>query len=184
MSRALVEDQLSIDAAGIPHLNEESAFGATIRWGSGHSMDLKFDPIHEQLMLRWRSEGTSCQQTIYLTTTGPNFGGKRRWFVCDQSGDRVRKLYWCPVQGRVGGGWYGRRAIGLTYHSQRLSDSDRPMLRAQRIRRKLGSDDGTDDPEKPNGMHWTTYNRLLDEADELDEVGWMSALGGLLSRVS
>ena len=105
MSRALVEDQLSLDAAGIPHLNEESAFGATIRWGSGDSMDLKFDPIHEQLMLRWRSEGTSCQQTIYLTTTGPNFGGKRRWFVCDQSGDRVRKLYWCPVQGRVGGGW-------------------------------------------------------------------------------
>jgi hypothetical protein len=29
-------------------------------------------------------------------------------------------------------------------------------------------------------MHWTTYNRLLDEADELDERGWMSALGGLL----
>ena len=133
MSRALVEDQLSLDAAGIPHLNEESAFGATIRWGSGHSMELEFDPIHEQLMLRWRSEGTSCQQTIYLTTTGPNFGGKRRWFVCDQSGDRVRKLYWCPVQGRIGGGWYGRRAIGLTYYSQRLSDSDRPMLRAQRI---------------------------------------------------
>jgi hypothetical protein len=29
-------------------------------------------------------------------------------------------------------------------------------------------------------MHWTTYNRLLDRADELDEVGWTSALGGLL----
>ena len=90
------------------------------------------------------------------------------------------KLYWCPVQGRIGGGWYGRRAIGLTYYSQRLSDSDRPMLRAQRIRRKLGSDDGTDEPEKPNGMHWATYNRLLDRADELDDLGWMSALGGLL----
>ena len=135
MSRALVEDQLSIDAAGIPHLNEESAFGATIRWGSGHSMELEFDPIHEQLMLRWRSEGTSCQQTIYLTTTGPNFGGKRRWFVCDQSGDRVRKLYWCPVQGRVGGGWYGRRAIGLTYYSQRLSDSDRSSCSYRACRR-------------------------------------------------
>ena len=33
-------------------------------------------------------------------------------------------------------------------------------------------------------MHWTTYNRLLDQADELDERGWLSALGGLLSRVS
>ena len=36
-----------------------------------------------------------------------------------------------------------------------------------------------DDPEKPNGMHWTIYNRLLDRADELDERGWMSALGRL-----
>ena len=63
---------------------------------------------------------------------------------------------------------------------QPLSDSDRPMLRAQRIRWKLGSDDGMGEPEKPNGMHWTTYNRLLDRADELDELGWMSAFGGLL----
>jgi hypothetical protein len=132
MSRALVEDQLSLDAAGIPHLNEESAFVATIRWGSGDSMDLKFDPIHEQLMLRWQSEGTSCQRTR-----------------------------------------------GLAYYSQPLSRSDRPMLRAQRSQRKLGSDDGMGEPEKPNGMHWTTYSRLLDRADELDERGWMSALGGL-----
>ena len=40
------------------------------------------------------------------------------------------------------------------------------------------------EPEKPNGIHWTTYNRLLDRADELDERGWMSALGGLPLRVS
>jgi hypothetical protein len=35
------------------------------------------------------------------------------------------------------------------------------------------------EPEKPNGMHWATHNRLLYEADELDDRGWMSALGGL-----
>ena len=57
------------------------------------------------------------------------------------------------------------------------------MLRAQRIRRNLGSDDGMGEPEKPNGMHWATYNRLLDEADELDERGWMNALGGLRIRM-
>jgi hypothetical protein len=37
-----------------------------------------------------------------------------------------------------------------------------------------------DEPEKPNGMHWATFNRLLDQADELDELGWMNALGGVL----
>jgi hypothetical protein len=29
-------------------------------------------------------------------------------------------------------GWYGRRSLGLAYYSQSMSDSDRPMLRAQR----------------------------------------------------
>jgi hypothetical protein len=26
-------------------------------------------------------------------------------------------------------------------------------------------------------MHWQTYNRLLDQADELDDLGWIRALG-------
>ena len=180
VSRALVEEQLSLDAADIPGLNQEDAFGATIRWGSGHAMDLEFDPIHEQLLLRWYSDGVACKQTIYLTTTGPNFGGKRRWFMCDLGHERVRKLYWCPVVGRDGGRWYGRRALGLAYHSQRLGRSDRPMLRAQRIRMRLGGEDGMDEPDKPKGMHWKTYNRLLEQADELDDEGWFSVLGGIL----
>ena len=41
-------------------------------------MDLEFDPIREQLALRWHSGGVSCQQAIGLTTTGPNFGGRTR----------------------------------------------------------------------------------------------------------
>jgi hypothetical protein len=68
-------------------------------------------------------------------------------------------------------------ALGLAYYSQRLSRSDRPMLRAQRIRRRLGSEDGMDEPAKPKGMHWQTYNRLLDQADELDDLGWIRTLG-------
>lgn len=46
------------------------------------------------------------------------------------------------------------------------------MLRAQHIQKKLGIQNGMDDPEKPNGTHWATYNRLLDEAKELDDRGW------------
>ena len=75
MSRALVEDQLSLDAAKIPYMNGEEPFEATIKWGSRHSIDLEFDPIHEQLRLSWYVEGEPFNQTIYLTTTGPNFGG-------------------------------------------------------------------------------------------------------------
>jgi len=31
-------------------------------------------------------------------------------------------------------------------------------------------------------MRWSTYNRLLDQADELDDRGWISVLGVLLGR--
>ena len=52
----------------------------------------------------------------------------------------------------------------------------RPFERNERvdiyIRRFEEDLDVTGDPEKPNGMHWSTHNRLLDQADELDEVGW------------
>ena len=82
-----------------------------------------------------------------------------------------------PRERAHGGGWYGRAALGLAYYSQRLGRSDRPMLQARRIRRKLGSEDGTDEPDKPKGMHWSTYNRLLDQADELDDLGWIRVLG-------
>ena len=80
-------------------------------------MDLKFDPIHEQLMLRWRSDGTSCQQTIYLTTTGPNFGEKRREFGCDQSSERCS----CPQAVLVPG-------AGASWRRLVWTSSDRPNL--------------------------------------------------------
>ena len=51
------------------------------------------------------------------------------------------------------------------------------MLRAQRNRRELGNDDSTGGPNKPNSMHWEPYYRLLDQADELDGLGWIRALG-------
>jgi len=31
---------------------------------------------------------------------------------------------------------------------------------------------GGPDPDKPNDMHGSTYNRLRDQADELDDLGW------------
>ena len=58
MSRPLVEYQLALHTADIPGLNGEDGFSATIRWGAKKSAGLRFDPIHEQLVLRWRADGT------------------------------------------------------------------------------------------------------------------------------
>jgi hypothetical protein len=48
----------------------------------------------------------------------------------------------------------------------------------------MGSEDGLDEPDKPKAIHCVTYNRLLDQADELDHPGRLSTLGGPLPHVS
>jgi len=50
----------------------------------------------------------------------------------------------------------------LGYVSQLAASDDRPMLIAQRIRRKLGAelDLAVPFPLKPKGMPWRTYYRL------------------------
>ncbi len=60
-----------------------------------------------------------------------------------------------------------RRCHGLAYPSQNESASDRTARRADSIRAKLGWDAGilNGDSPKPKGMHWRTFERLLDEHD-------------------
>ena len=43
------------------------------------------------------------------------------------------------------------------------------MLKAQRIRQRLGGDGslGEPFPEKPKGMHWRTYERLRDDEERV-----------------
>ena len=53
------------------------------------------------------------------------------------------------------------------------------MLRAQRIRLRLGSEDGENEPDKPKGMQWTTYNRRLDLANEFDDWSWAYVVAGM-----
>ena len=91
--------------------------------------------------------------------------------MCPVRNERVRILYYADHN------WISRKALRVRYLTQRLGESDRLLLRAQRIRQRLGSEDGMDEPAKPKGMHWATYNRLLEQADELDDLGWIRTLG-------
>ena len=48
------------------------------------------------------------------------------------------------------------------------------LLKAQAIRQRLGGTPcvGDDFPQKPKGMHWRTYNRLRQKADEAEDQSW------------
>lgn len=114
----------------------------------------------------WKQESYS----VRLTWTPCHFGGQRPWFRCPVSGcgRRVAVLY--------GGAIFAcRRCHQLAYPSQNESREDRLDRRVEKLRARLGWPPGflkwAD--EKPKGMHWSTYERLVRRHDAF--IGAMAA---------
>jgi hypothetical protein len=113
------------------------------------------------------------RETVYLAWMACNFGGERTWFICPGAGcgRRVVVLY--------GAGRYFlcRHCYDLVYESQREDKMNRALRRAQAIRESLGGSANMMKPfpEKPKGMHWSTYDRLWWEHHEAE----MEQLAGM-----
>jgi hypothetical protein len=125
-------------------------------------------------------EWEDVKQTVPLTWTPCSFGGERPWFVCPGAGcgRRVAVLY--------GPGRYFlcRHCYDLRYESQREDKMHRALHRAQDIRRRLGGSANMTEPfpEKPKGMHWSTYERLFWEHHEA-EMEQLTGMREWLDRV-
>ena len=108
----------------------------------------------------WRgSPWRDCTNTVLLTWTECNYGGKRPWWLCPGCDRRVALLY-------SGDGWYAcRQCRHLAYRSQRETQEDLASRRVNRVRDKLGWPRGILNPSggKPKGMHWKTYLRLVSQ---------------------
>jgi hypothetical protein len=92
------------------------------------------------LRLHYRANGEPLDYRVQLTTTRPNYGGRRWWFICplvrQDSGraHRAAKLHLPP-----GGRYFGsREAQGLTYTSCQESGKWNGLFR------RLAADIGTD----------------------------------------
>lgn len=85
------------------------------------------------------------------------------WFLCPAKGcERRAAIFYCS-----GNIYACRRCHQLTYTSQREADYYRAARKADKISKRLGWEGGMSDfeNEKPKGMHWSTYERLVDEHD-------------------
>lgn len=104
------------------------------------------------------------EQTVALAYSSCQFGGDRPWFICPGAncGRRAALLY-------VKNGFACRVCHELAYTSQGESAGDRAARRADSLRRKLGWKPGIFNGlgDKPKGMHWKTYIRLVREHNEL-----------------
>lgn len=105
------------------------------------------------------------RQTVALTHTVPNFGGRRWWMRCPVNGSRVAKLY-LPPGGDI---FASRQAWRLGYQSQRNAPRDQPFERLFRLQEKLGCPRGWGNyPQRPKRMWRSTYERLMEHFEKLD----------------
>jgi len=133
----------------------------------------------ERVMLYYRhrsrttDEWEGVHEPVSLEWTACNFGGERPWFVCPGAGcgRRVALLY------GLGKYFLCRHCYDLVYESQRDNAMNRALHKAQSNREKLGGSANMMEPfpEKPKGLHWSTYERLWWEHHEVE----MEQLAGM-----
>ncbi len=114
-------------------------------------------------------EWRPMEYAVDLEWTPCTLGGRRVWFRCPAQGcgRRVAVLF--------GGAIFAcRHCHELAYQCQRETDDDRALRRADTIRRRLGWGAGIANPkgDKPKGMHWRTYERLVAEHDRFANASW------------
>lgn len=114
-----------------------------------------------------------------LTHTGQPTGGIRWWFTCPSCGSRRGVLYAAPASSNLA----CRSCLNLTYRTRRLSTSDRWMLQAQRYFSRAGCSSSDSFYYKPRRMRWSTFNALIDRAEEYEEAAFGAGLARLLARV-
>jgi hypothetical protein len=106
-------------------------------------------------------EPKSVQETVMFDFTACHYGGKRPWFQCPCCQGRVAVLY--GYRGR----FLCRHCHRLPYGCQQETDLDRMYRKTRKIRRRLEGSMNLFDPilpwQKPQGMHWSTFKRLMDQ---------------------
>ena len=127
----------------------------------------------DRMVLNYRhrphgGEWEQVEQTISFDRTPCNYGGHRTWFLCPRCWKRVAVLY------GTGKYFFCRHCYDLTYSSQQESKLDRLMRKARKIREKMGGGVSLIDPfpDKPKNMHWKTYWRLRERAENANNLSW------------
>lgn len=156
-ARTLVERCFPVDVRRVAKL---ACWMGSVRYGSS-SMGFDLDLARPQLMMRWAESGTPYTSTIALTTTSPNYGGRRWWAWCPRCSRRVAKLYSPPGGGAVFG---CRLCLDLVHEVTREDEFSRAIRRARTPRLRVGASLNLMEPiwAKPRGMHWATFDRILE----------------------
>lgn len=115
-------------------------------------------------------DGTDHRVRVDVEWQSCHFGGERPWWRCPACGDRRGKLYLPPRRRR----FRCRECYDLGYATARASGDaiKTARLRYERVYEKLAGERKHPNaldartPEKPTGMHYSTYFDLLDDLED------------------
>lgn len=114
----------------------------------------------------YTGEKESIEEKINLEKTKCNYGGYRYWFVCPRCNEKYRILY-------IRNNRYRCRFCNKVNYYIQQANKDGGLMQVRekmsRIEKKLKHDEyaGYYPHSKPKGMHWNTYNELMNRRDLL-----------------
>lgn len=102
--------------------------------------------------------------SIQLTKSDCYYGSYRYWWLCPNCSKRVSVLYCASL-------YVCRHCISANYGSQLQQPIDRIYSKLNALRERLGWQVGIIHgiSERPKGMHHSTYNRLVNEYEQLTD---------------
>lgn len=148
----------------------------SLSWSCGDEPtgSIRYVTYADRIQLIYRSrehdgEWQDVDYSVYFDETDCHYGGTRKWFLCPSltCNRRVGVLY--------GAGKYFlcRHCHDLAYSSQNENEALRAARKNRKIVEKLGGDPYGDFlPDKPKGMHWRTYDRLIRQAEFYENLSW------------
>ncbi len=169
---ATVEQSLTLDVNELTDTLRSPGWSGTVSWENGGSIKISVtadavDDRADGLRLRYATESDDITQQVSVEWQPMHLGGHRPWFHCPRCGDRCGTLHAPPPDCR----FYCRDCHDLGYRSERSDPITRAQLRFQKIHeridgRRLHPSEYLVPPDKPDGMHQSTYESLIDDLEE------------------
>ena len=180
--RVRLEAGPKLDLREMP-MKANSAFKVTWTWSSGFTATLTTQ-MHDRRGTMGIRHGDR-EQVIDLWGQARHLGGVQWYAVCPRTGHNALVLWKPPGSPIFASRHAWKRQVA--YSSQFQDPTTRAWQAMRRVSRRLGSTDPDDYelPDKPKGMRWATYDRLVaryDAADAALDQQIVGTVGRLLRR--
>jgi hypothetical protein len=163
----LTVEKLGVDRIDVRDLHRAGAISGG--WISLPMISLRWPCIERmraaQYLIQLKLENQTTPQCIRVSWTRCHYGGARPLLHCPHCQRRVAKLF------KGMGGYWCRACVGNSiYASQNKSTQGRRHFEACKLRLRLGGVASVTEPfpERPRGMHRSTYARLQRRGAKLE----------------